>query len=52
MATKIKKLSFVSADVLFIDVLGDLDFVLTGLILKASSPFAKEKDLTHSLIFF
>ena len=31
----------------FVNVLGDLDSILTGLILKACCPFEYEKDLTH-----
>ena len=36
-----------SVDILFINVLGDLDCILTGLVFKAYWPFAKEKDLTY-----
>ena len=34
----------------FINVLLDLECILTGLVLKASWPFANEKDLKHDLI--
>ena len=42
------------AGVLFNDVLSDLDFKLTGLVLKAYWPFFKEADLTsmHNFMSF
>ena len=35
------------ADVLFVSAQGNLDGILTSLVLKAYFPFANEKDLTH-----
>ena len=40
-------MSYISAEVLFINILDDLECILTGLILKTCWPFANEKDLTH-----
>ena len=37
----------ISADVLFVSAQGNLDGILTSLVLKAYLPFANEKDLTH-----
>ena len=40
-------LTSISADVLFINVLGDLDCILTGLISQVCCSIENEKDLTN-----